>query len=322
MQIGRAAERIRGTLLECIGDTPLVDLSGWAQRQGCPDEVRIWGKLEGFNPGGSVKDRPALSMILDGFERGAFDTSKTLLDSTSGNTGIAYALIGSALGFSVKLCIPENASRERLNTLRAFGAELVLTDPMEGSDGAIMVSQEMLETEPQRYWKPDQYNNPANSRAHELTTAPEIWRQTDQAVTHVFASLGTSGTAMGLKEGLGQLAPHVEVWGVEPDHAFHGLEGLKHMASSIVPGIYDESVLDGKIPADTELAYRTVHRLATETGLMIGPSGAAAMNAAVAKGKELGAGNLVVVFPDGGARYLSTHVWQSILNGSASEERS
>ncbi|RMF11780.1 MAG: pyridoxal-phosphate dependent enzyme, partial [Candidatus Dadabacteria bacterium] len=290
-----------------------ADLSDWCRRHGASDAVRIYGKVEGRNPGGSVKDRPALSMVLDGLNSGRFSPGKTLLDSTSGNTGIAYAMIGAALGFPVRLCIPENASRERIAVLRAFGADLVLTDPLEGSDGAIVEARRQLEADPDRYWKPDQYNNPANPKAHAKTTAPEIWQQTDGQVTHVFASLGTSGTAMGLRQGFDEIAPDVQVVGVEPDHAFHGLEGLKHMASSIVPGIYDESRLDLKLPAGTEEAYESVQNLARETGLMTSPSGAAALNAAIDLSRQTNAGCFVVILPDHGTRYLTTRVWQSVL---------
>lgn len=313
LQFQPAAELIRGTVLERIGNTPLYDLGDWPVRLGANPHVQLFVKIEGANPGGSVKDRAALAMVLDGINRGVFKPtdSKILLDSTSGNTGIAYAMIGAALGFPVTLCIPENASKERISVLKAYGAELVLTDPLEGSDGAIIVSKKMLGDNPQKYWKPDQYNNPANPLAHAKTTAPEIWQQTRGRVTHVFASLGTSGTAMGLRAGFDLLAPYVKVIAAEPDNAFHGLEGLKHMASSIVPGIYNESRLDLKLPAQTETAYDTVQKLAREKGLMTSPSGAAALNVAILYSQQVDTGLFVVILPDHGTRYLTTRVWQT-----------
>lgn len=313
LQFGSASTRIAGTILECIGNTPLLDLGAWPQRLGANPKVRFLCKIEGANPGGSVKDRAALAMVLTGLSDGAFQAGKVLLDSTSGNTGIAYAMIGAALSFPVTLCIPENASRERVSVLKAFGAELVLTDPLEGSDGAIVVAKRLLAEQPGKYWQPDQYNNPANPLAHAKTTAPEVWQQTNGTVTHVFASLGTSGTAMGLRQGFDRIAPNVQVIAAEPDHAFHGLEGLKHMASSIVPGIYDEAKLNAKWPVETEAAYDTVQKLARERGLMTSPSGAAALNAAIAYSQHVDTGVFVTILPDHGTRYLTTRVWQTAV---------
>ncbi|XP_060085175.1 cysteine synthase-like [Ylistrum balloti] len=220
-------------------------------------------------------------------------------------------MIGAALNFPVTLCIPENASKERISVLKAYGAKLILTDPLEGSDGAIVVSRQMATENPEKYWKPDQYNNPANPKAHAETTAPEIWEQTQGRVTHTFASLGTSGTAMGLRAGFDKIHPKTQVIAAEPDHAFHGLEGLKHMASSIVPGIYQEDLLDDKIPVETEAAYETVQLLAKEIGIMTCPSGGAALNASIQKSQDVKQGVFVVILPDHGTRYLTTRVWQS-----------
>lgn len=305
--------RIRGTILEYIGHTPLVDLTPWLKAQSGKKGSRLYGKLEGYNPGGSVKDRPALSMVLDALERGIFSEERILLDSTSGNTGIAYAMIGATLGFPVKLCIPTSASEERIKTLLAYGAELIFTDPLEGSDGAIVECERIYRENPAIYFKPDQYNNPANPRAHAYTTAPEIWEGTRGEVTHVIASLGTSGTAMGLVEGFSRLKAKVAVVGVEPDRPLHGIEGLKHMASSIVPGIYKESLLSEKLFIRTEEAYEITQRIASETGILIGPSGAATLWTALELVKRGVAGVFVAILPDHGARYLSTAVWGDLL---------
>ena len=295
------------SLLDLIGNTPLVEIR--RVRDGVADGVRIYAKLEGFNPGGSVKDRPARKMVLDGLASGALRPGRTILDSTSGNTGIGLAMVGAALGHAVKLVMPENVSAERKKVIRAFGAEIVFSDPLEGSDGAIRLCREILAADPERYFKPDQYNNPANPLAHYEGTGPEIWRQTDGAVTHVVAGIGTSGTIMGTGRYLKERNPRVQVVAAEPEDAFHGLEGLKHMATSIVPGIYRETELDQKLGIATDDAYNMVYRLGREEGLIVGQSCGAAHVAALMVARPLHTGTIVVIFPDFGDRYLSTNLW-------------
>jgi cysteine synthase B len=294
-------------VLDLIGNTPLVEMS--RARDGVPDRVRLFAKLEGFNPGGSVKDRPAKKMVERGLADGTLVAGKIILDSTSGNTGIGLAMVGAALGFPVKLVMPENVSVERKKVIRAFGAEIVFSDPMEGSDGAIRLCREILASDPGRYFKPDQYNNPANPLAHYEGTGPEIWRQTEGTVTHVVAGIGTSGTIMGTGRYLKEQNPRVQVVAVEPEDAFHGLEGLKHMATSIVPGIYHETELDQKIGIATDDAYNMVYRLGREEGLIVGQSCGAAYLAALLVARTLTEGTIVVIFPDFGDRYLSTNLW-------------
>jgi cysteine synthase B len=296
-----------GSILDLVGNTPVVELR--RVRDGVRDGVRLIAKLEGFNPGGSVKDRPAKKMIEVGIAEGTLRPGKTILDSTSGNTGIGLAMVGAALGYPVKLVMPENVSIERKKVVRAFGAEIVFSDPLEGSDGAILLCRQILADDPERYFKPDQYNNPANPLAHYEGTGPEIWRQTDGRVTHVVAGLGTSGTIMGTGRYLKERNPAVQVVAVEPEDAFHGLEGLKHMATSIVPGIYHEDGLDRKIGIATDDAYAMVYRLGREEGLIVGQSCGAAYLAALMVARTLTEGTIVVIFPDFGDRYLSTNLW-------------
>src|SRR5213594_2934080 len=293
--------------LQLVGNTPLIEIR--RVREGVAPGVRILGKLEGFNPGGSVKDRPALKMIEDGLARGRLVPGKTILDSTSGNTGIALAMVGAALGYPVELVMPSNVSKERKRTVAAFGAKVVYSDPLEGSDGAIRLCRKILAENPDRYFKPDQYNNEANSLAHYETTGPEIWRQTEGRVTHFVATIGTGGTIMGTGRYLKEQNPGVQIIAAEPDDAFHGLEGLKHMASSIVPGIYHEQELDEKIPVSTEDAYAMVYRLSQEEGILVGQSSGAALVAALAIARTLREGTVVVLYPDFGDRYLSTNLW-------------
>jgi cysteine synthase B len=271
--------------------------------------VRIWVKLEGFNPGGSVKDRPALRMIQEGLRRGELRPGKTIIDSTSGNTGIALAMLGAAFGYPVELVIPANVSKERRQIIEAYGAVAIESDPMEGSDGAIRLCREVIKQNPDRYFKPDQYSNEANPLAHFETTGPEIWEQTQGRVTHFLATIGTSGTVMGTGRYLKQRNSNIQILAVEPDDAFHGLEGLKHMASSIVPKIYHEEQLDGKIPAPTDEAYDMVYRLGREEGLLVGQSSGAAAWAALRIARTLDEGEVVTLFPDSGDKYLSTNLW-------------
>jgi S-sulfo-L-cysteine synthase (O-acetyl-L-serine-dependent) len=299
---------VAASTLQLVGNTPLVELG--RVRDGVAPGVRIFAKLEGFNPGGSVKDRPALKMIEDGIRSGRLVEGKTILESTSGNTGIALAMIGSALGFPVELVMPENVSQERKRVVAAFGAKAIFSDPLEGSDGAIRLCREILKRDPERYFKPDQYFNEANPRAHYESTGPEIWRQTDGAVTHFVAGIGTGGTIMGTGRYLKERNAAIQIVAAEPEDAFHGLEGLKHMASSIVPGIYHEDELDLKLGIGTDEAYDMVYRLGREEGLLVGQSCGAAHVAALQVARRLERGTIVVLFPDFGDRYLSTNLWR------------
>lgn len=301
-----------GSIVDHIGNTPLIRLAV----PGLPAGVSVAAKLEFFNPGGSVKDRPARRMILEGLAEGRLRPGKVILDSTSGNTGIAYAMIGAALGYRVRLAMPASVTRERKAILAAYGADVVLTDPAEGSDGAILEARRILQEDPDLYFKPDQYNNPANWWAHRDTTAPEIWQQTGGRVTHFVATMGTSGTVMGTGRGLKERDPRVRVIGAEPSDAFHGIEGLKHMASSIVPGIYDESFLDAKIGVDTEDAYDATLTLARDYGILVGQSSGAAYWAAMAVARELTQGMVVTVFCDGGDKYMTTPMWRLALEAT------
>jgi cysteine synthase B len=271
--------------------------------------VKIFAKLEGLNPGGSVKDRAALRMIQEGIESGKLTTGKTIIDSTSGNTGIALAMIGAVLGYRVELVMPSNASIERKRIIGAFGAKVTFSDPLEGSDGAIRLCRKILEENPEKYFKPDQYFNPMNPQAHYETTGPEIYRQTQGEITHFIAGIGTGGTIVGTGRFLKEKNPKIRVIAVEPDDALHGLEGLKHMASSIVPGIYHERDLDEKISVSTEDAYAMVYRLSQEEGILVGQSSGAAMHATLQVARKIRSGTLVTVFPDFGDKYLSTNLW-------------
>ncbi len=302
------ASRRVDSLLDLIGRTPLLRLYG-AEALVANPKVQIFAKAEWANPGGSIKDRPALYMIRDGEERGLLTPEKTILDSTSGNTGIAYALIGAVKGYRVKLVVPGNASTERKRTLKAFGAEVIYSDPLKGSDGAIELAHKIYAEDPDRYFMPDQYNNPANPLSHYETTGPEIWDQTDGRVTHFIAGVGTSGTVTGAGKRLKEFNPDVKVIAVEPDSAFHGIEGLKHMASAIKPGIYDPAFPDLVLPVNTEDAYDAMRWLARRCGLLVGQSSAAAIVATVRFARSLPSGVIVTVFPDGGDRYLSSPVW-------------
>ncbi len=293
-------------LLELIGNTPLIDLSELTRRDG----VRLFAKAEFANPGGSVKDRPALAMMLDAERRGLLAEGKRLLDATSGNTGIAYAMIGAAMGVPVTLCLPDSASLERKKILRAYGAELRITDPMSGSDGAILEARRLVAEEPERWAYLDQYSNLENWRAHYRTTGPEIWEQTGGAISHFVTGLGTSGTFMGVGRFLREAKPEVRLISVEPDSPFHGLEGMKHMASAIVPPIYDPALADEATELPTEEAYRMVKRLARETGLLVGISSGCNVAAALKVAAGLRAGTVVTVLCDGADKYLSDRFWE------------
>ncbi|CAN5765565.1 cysteine synthase family protein [soil metagenome] len=294
-------------MTELVGNTPLLELPAIAADT---PGVRILGKAEWHNPGGSVKDRPALWMIRDGERSGALTPEKTILDATSGNTGIAYAWIGAALGYKVKLCMPKNASEERKKILRAYGVDFVLTDPGEGSDGAIREARRLYAEDPERYFYPDQYSNPANPRSHYESTAPEIWEGTDGEVTHFVAGLGTSGTFVGTSTRLRELNPEIKVVSFEPDSAFHGLEGMKHMGSAIVPPIYDPMIADENRATATEDAYAMVKRVAREEGILIGISAGAAVATALEVAREIESGTVVTILCDGADKYLSESFWE------------
>jgi len=299
------------TILDLIGNTPLVRIQHMTKH--LPDNIHILAKLERQNPGGSVKDRPALWMVRDGIQSGALTKDKIIFDSTSGNTGIALAMIGAVLGYKVRLVMPGNVSDERKRICKAFGADLIFSDPLEGSDGAILLARKLHHESPNLYFKPDQYNNPANPKAHEESTGPEIWHDTHGEVTHFIASLGTSGTLVGTGRYLKQQSQNVQIIAAEPDSPFHGIEGLKHIESSIVPGIYDEAVYDAKLGVSTEDAYLYTQRLASEEGLLCGQSCGCTLAAAIKTAEQLAAqnkpGTIVCIFPDGGEKYLSTAVF-------------
>jgi len=303
--------RASKTILDQIGGTPLLRLV--RVTRGLPARVEVHLKAEWFNPGGSVKDRPILRMILDAERDGRLMPGKTLLDSTSGNAGIAYALIGAVKGYPVELVMPANASEERKRIIAAYGARIVISDPLEGSDGAILLAREIHDRDPDRYVKLDQYNNPSNWRAHYDTTGPEILEQTGGRVTHFVAGIGTSGTLVGVGRRLHDADRRIEVVAVEPDEPLHGLEGLKHLATSIVPGIYDPSVHNRKLPVSTEAAYAMARRLSREEGLFVGESTGAAVEVALAIARDLREGVVVAIAPDGGDRYLTTPLWRDLV---------
>lgn len=305
-EVSREPRKVE-SVLDLIGNTPLLEIRKITE--GLPPEVRVLAKLEGFNPGGSVKDRPALKMVQEGIREGKLKPGKTILDSTSGNTGIALAIIGKVLGYPVELVIPANVSTERKLIIQAYDATITYSDPLEGSDGAIRLCRKVLEENPARYFKPDQYFNPMNPQAHYETTGPEIFRQTDGKITHLVAGIGTGGTIMGTGRYLKEVNPAIKVIAVEPDDALHGLEGLKHMATSIVPGIYRQEELDDKVSVSTEDAYAMVYRLSQEEGVLVGQSSGAAMFAALKLARKLHRGTIVTVFPDFGDKYLTTNLW-------------
>lgn len=294
-------------LLDRIGNTPLIRIEKLGREF---PNVALYAKAEWFNPGGSVKDRAAANIIAVAEQRGLLKPGMTLLDASSGNTGIAYAMIGAAKGYKVKLCIPSNASPEVHRTIKAFGADIVLTSPLESSDGAIREARRLHKENPGLYFYPDQYGNDANWQAHYATTGPEIWKQTDGQITHFISGLGTSGTMMGAGRFLKEKNPAVQIVAIQPDSPFHGLEGLKHMETSIVPGIYDPKFADINLEIQTEDAYRMVKRLATEEGILVGISSGAAMAAGLSLASKINHGVIVMLFPDGGSRYLDEEFWK------------
>jgi cysteine synthase B len=300
------------SVLECIGNTPLLRLAHVGRDF---PNVEFYAKAEWFNPGGSVKDRPALGMIQAGLASGALAPGKIIIDATSGNTGIAYAMIGAALGYPVKLCLPDSASVERKRILAALGAELVMTPGDEATDGAIRKVQEIVNADAQKYFYPDQYSNPANWQSHYRTSANEIWEQTNGRITHFVAGLGTSGTFMGATRRLRELNPAIRCISLQPDAPFHGLEGWKHMATALRPAIYDDSLADENLEVQTENAYRLVKRIAREEGLLVSPSAAAALDGCFAVAKSLSPEQqavMVTVFADSGAKYLSERFWDEL----------
>lgn len=297
-------------MLDLIGNTPLIELKSF--QRWIPDGVKIYAKAEFRNPGGSVKDRPAKRMLLEAVKSGELTPDKTILDSSSGNTGVGYAMIGAALGYKVQLVMPETAS-EKKRIIESYGAQIIFTDPLEGSDGAIIEAQKIYKADPKRYYMPDQYNNDNNWKAHYYTTAEEIWKQTDGKLTHFVAGIGTSGTLMGNGRRLKELNPKIQIVAVEPAGALHGLEGLKHMESSIIPGIYDPKVHDKKISVFTEDCYEMTCRLARQEGILAGYSSGAALQACYQLANELKEGAIVTVFPDSGERYLHTQFWDEVL---------
>ena len=301
--------RAKHSLLDQIGNTPLLRLAQIGREF---PNIEFYAKAEWFNPGGSVKDRAALSMIEAGLTSGLLRQGKTIIDATSGNTGISYAMLGAALGYPVKLCLPNSASHERKRILTAYGADLILTPGDQGTDGAIRKTHEIVATNPDHYYYPNQYSNPANWQAHSRTTASEIWSQTDGRVTHFVAGLGTSGTFVGTTKRLRQLDPRIRCISLQPDSSFHGLEGWKHMPSAIRPAIYDELLADENVAVGTEEAYRLVKRLAREEGLLVSPSSAAALYGCFAVAKRIAPNEravIVTVFPDSAAKYLSERFW-------------
>jgi cysteine synthase B len=297
-------------LLATIGNTPLLRL------ERIPLEfpgVEILAKAEYFNPGGSVKDRAAVNMVLDGERSGKLNHNRTILDSTSGNTGIAYAMIGANRGYRVKLVLPGNASEERKRILKAYGAETIFSDPGEGSDGAILLCRQIYREDPDRYFYPDQYNNPANWKAHFDGTGPEIIKQTNGTITHFVSAMGTSGTFTGTTKRLRRDLPGVKCYSAQPSSGFHGLEGLKHMPTAIRPGFYDETMADGNLWIETEDAYRMVRRLAREEGLLVGISSGCNVHAATLLARDIAArgetATIVTVLCDSAEKYLSEHFW-------------
>src|SRR5579872_4805629 len=298
------------TLTERIGNTPLLRIDQFTSHL---PGVTLLGKAEWYNPGGSVKDRAAANIVAEGRRNGRFSAGKTLLDATSGNTGIAYAMLGAAEGFPVTLCMPGNVSSERKKILAAYSANILYTDPGEGSDGAIRLARELAARHPDLYFYADQYSNEANWRAHYHGTANEIWEQTEHHVTHFVAMLGTSGTFVGTSRRLKELNPEIRCISLQPDSAFHGIEGAKHMATAIVPKIYDASVADQDLGISTEASYAMAKRLAREEGLLLGISAAAALVGCLKVAHTIASGReavIVTIFPDSGDKYLSERFWE------------
>lgn len=296
-------------ILAQVGNTPLLDLSDFAHAHGVASDVRVLAKAEWFNPGGSVKARAALRIVEEAERAGALTPDKVLIDSSSGNTGIAFALIGAAKGYAVHLVMPANVSQERKALVKAYGATLIESDPLEGSDGAIRVVRELVAAEPERYFYANQYNNPANWQAHFATTGPEIWRQTGGGVTHFVAGLGTTGTFVGTGRYLKECNPNVELVALQPEDELSVIEGLKHLETAIVPGIYDPSVVDRHLGMDAESTWDMTRALARQAGLFVGLSAGAAVAGALRVARQLDHGVVVTILPDDGSKYVSLGIF-------------
>ena len=300
-------------VVQAVGNTPMLGLSRFAHRIGLPPSIELWLKAEWANPGGSVKDRPALAIVRAALTSGQLGNGKTLLDATSGNTGIAYAMLGAAFGFPVELVIPESASSERKAMLNAYGASIIYSDPYEGSNGAILLARELAAERPDGYFYADQYSNVANPLAHYQSTGPEIWEQTGGRITHFVAGLGTTGTLMGTGRYLREQKPRIVLVAVQPAESFHGIEGLKHMPTAIVPSIYDERLPDVQVGVDTDDAYAFARELARVEGIFSGVSTGAALAGAVRIARDCAEQGepaaIVFVAPDDGGKYLSTELW-------------
>ncbi|WP_462137963.1 PLP-dependent cysteine synthase family protein [Candidatus Mycalebacterium sp.] len=301
------AGTVSRSIVDFVGETPLLRLCKITDD--IPDSVEIYAKAEWLNPGGSVKDRAAVRMVSQAIKDGELKNGLAIMDSSSGNTAIAYAMTGAALGFPVTIVAPENINAERKKTIEAFGAKIIYSDPLEGSDGAIVFARRLKQQSPDKYFMPDQYNNPLNPLAHYETTAPEIWEQTGGRVTHFVAGVGTSGTIMGVSRRLKELNPQVRTFGIEPAEVLHGLEGLKHIETSIVPGIYDPKGFDGTLFVSTEDAYAMMEKMVRTEGIFIGHSGGAAVVGALELARKITSGVIVTVLPDSGFRYLSEKLW-------------
>ena len=302
--------KTRNSILELVGNTPLLKLEKSLPEDLKEKPVEIYAKLEGYNPGGSVKDRPATRMILEAIQSGKLTKDKIILDATSGNTGIALAMVGTALGFRVELAMPSNVSEERKRIIQAYGAKIHYTDPLQSTDGAILFVRDLIEKYPERYCYIDQYNNDANWRSHFYSTAVEIWEQTQHRITHFIAGIGTGGTIMGTGRRLKIFNPEIQIIGVQPDSPFHGIEGLKYIETSIKPGIFDENRLDRTMFIGTDIAYQRARELARKEGVFVGQSSGAAFEAAIQIAREIKEGVIVFVCPDGGEKYLTTALWE------------
>lgn len=301
--------KTRKSVLELVGNTPLVKLNRCLPDDIKKKNVEIYAKLESYNPGGSVKDRPATRMILEAINSGKLTKDKVIIDATSGNTGIALAMVGTALGYQVELAMPANVSEERKRIIKAFGAKIHFTNPLESTDGAIIYVRKLVEKYPDKYYYIDQYNNDANWKAHFDSTAVEIWNQTQGRITHFVAGIGTGGTVMGTGRRLKIFNPDIQVIGVQPDSPFHGIEGLKYIETSIKPGIFDENRLDRTMFIGTDIAYQRARELSRLEGIFVGQSSGAAFEAAIQIAREIEEGVIVFICPDGGEKYLTTALY-------------
>ncbi|ACN99394.1 cysteine synthase B [Sulfurihydrogenibium azorense Az-Fu1] len=301
--------KTRKSVLELVGNTPLVELNRSLPEDIKKKNIKIYAKLESYNPGGSVKDRPATRMILEAINSGKLTKDKVIIDATSGNTGIALAMVGTALGYQVELAMPANVSEERKRIIKAFGAKIHFTNPLESTDGAIIYVRKLVEKYPDKYYYIDQYNNDANWKAHFDSTAVEIWNQTEGKITHFVAGIGTGGTVMGTGRRLKIFNPNIQVIGVQPDSPFHGIEGLKYIETSIKPGIFDENRLDRTMFIGTDIAYQRARELSRLEGIFVGQSSGAAFEAAIRIAREIEEGVIVFICPDGGEKYLTTALY-------------